>query len=309
MEKVIIIGSGVAGWTAAIYAARADMNPLVFAGPQEGGQLTMTTEIENFPGLSDGTTGPQLMMRMKEQAEKFGTKIVQKRVTKFEKKKNLYEIYAGEEKYETPIVIIATGAGARWLGLENEIKFRGRGVSTCATCDGFFYKEKEIFVVGGGDSAMEEANFLTKFAKKVTIIHRRNSFRASEIMQKRVLQNPKIEVMWDSEIVKLNGEPPLKSVVIKNTETGEEKEYSTDGIFVAIGHVPNTDVFKDKVDLDEKGFVKTDKNRRTNLPGVFAAGDVQDSIYKQAITAAGTGCEAALEAEKYFEEIKNDFKF
>jgi len=303
MEKMIIVGGGVAGWTAAIYAARANLEPLVITGNEEGGQLMLTTEIENFPGFLG--TGPELMANLKKQAQKFGAKVIQKNVSEFERKGKVYELAAGKEKYASPTVIIATGASARWLGLAGEEKFQGRGLHTCATCDGFFYKEKEIFVVGGGDSAMEEANFLTKFAKKVTIVHRREKFRASKIMLERAKKNSKIEFMTNSEIIELGGDAPLTKVRIKNNKTGEEKNYKIDGVFLAIGHIPNTKIFEGKVDLNKNGFVKTDRNRKTNLPGVFAAGDVQDPIYKQAITAAGTGCEAMLEAEKYYEEVKD----
>jgi len=305
MEKVIIIGAGVSGWTAAIYAARANLEPIMFTGLEEGGQLMLTTEVENFPGFPEGIMGPALMQNLKKQAEKFGTRVIQKNVDGFKKIKGEYEIIVGKEKYTSKIIIISTGASARWLGLEGEKEFQGRGLHTCATCDGFFYKNKEILVIGGGDSACEEANFLTKFAKKVTIIHRRDKLRASKIMRERVEKNPKVEFMWDSEIVELIGEPPLKKLKIKNIKTGKIKELETDGVFLAIGHIPNTKIFEGVVDLDEHGFVKTDRRLKTNLPGVYAAGDVQDTIYKQAITAAGTGCQAALEAEKYYEEIKN----
>ncbi|PJE81567.1 thioredoxin-disulfide reductase [Candidatus Pacearchaeota archaeon CG10_big_fil_rev_8_21_14_0_10_32_42] len=303
MEKLIIIGAGVAGWTAAIYAGRANLNPLIFTGIEEGGQLMLTTEVENFPGFSEGINGPELMVQLKKQAEKFGTKVIQKNVTGFKKIKNGYEVLVGKERYSAKTIIISTGASARWLGLENEKNFQGRGLHTCATCDGFFYKGKEILVVGGGDSAMEESNFLTKFAKKVTIVYRKENFRASKIMQEKVKKNSKIEIMFNSEIVNFLGEPPLKKVIIKNNKTGEEKEYDTDGVFLAVGHIPNTKIFEDLIDLDGQGFVKTDGRTRTNLPGVFAAGDVQDPIYKQAITAAGTGAQAAIEAERYYDEI------
>lgn len=306
MEKLIIIGAGVSGWTAAIYAGRANLSPVIITGSEEGGQLMLTTVVENFPGFPEGIMGPELMQNLKTQAEKFGTKVIQKSVTGFKKIKGGYEIQAGKEKFSSKIVIISTGASARWLGLPNEKKFQGRGIHTCATCDGFFYKNKEIFVVGGGDSAMEEANFLTKFAKKVTIVHRGSEFRASKIMQERVKKNPKIEIMFDSQIIELLGEAPLKKVVIKNNKTNKKSEFSTDGVFLAIGHIPNTKIFEGIIDLDEHGFVKTDRRMRTNLPGVYASGDVQDTIYKQAITAAGSGCEAAIEAEKYYEEIKKD---
>ncbi|MCR4327817.1 MAG: thioredoxin-disulfide reductase [Nanoarchaeota archaeon] len=304
MEKLIIIGAGVSGWTAAIYAGRANLDPLMFTGIEEGGQLMLTTVVENFPGFPEGIMGPELMQNLRTQAEKFGTKVIQKSVTSFKKVKDGYEIQVGKEKFSSKIFIISTGASARWLGLPDEKKFQGRGMHTCATCDGFFYKNKEIFVVGGGDSAMEEANFLTKFAKKVTIVHRGNGFRASKIMQERVKKNPKIEIMFNSEIIELLGEAPLRKVVIKNNKNREKKEFLTDGVFLAIGHIPNTKIFDGIIDLDEHGFIKTDRRMKTNLPGVYAAGDVQDTLYKQAITAAGTGCEAAIEAERYYEEIK-----
>ena len=298
-EKLIIIGAGVSGWTAAIYAARADLKPLMFTGPSQGGQLMLTTMVENFPGFPEGIMGPELMMNMQKQAEKFGTRVVQKPVTGFEKTDDGYKVVVGKEEHFAKSIIISTGASARWLGLPHEKDFQGRGLHTCATCDGFFYKDKEIFVVGGGDSALEEATFLTKFAKKVTIIHRRDELKGSKIMQEKAKSNPKIEFMWDSEIVELIGEPPLKTVKIKNTKTEEVTEHNIDGVFVAIGHIPNVGVFRDLIELDEFGFIKTDKRRNTNLPGVFASGDVQDHIYKQAITAAGSGAEAAIEAEKY----------
>ena len=304
MEKLIIIGGGVSGWTAAIYAARANLEPLIFTGLEIGGQLMLTTEVENFPGFPEGIKGPELMQNLKKQAEKFGARVVPKNVTGFKKIKEGYEVLVGKEKFSSKIVIISTGASARWLGIPGEKKYQGRGLHTCATCDGFFYKNKEILVVGGGDSACEEANFLTKFAKKVTIVHRKDNLRASKIMRERVEKNPKIEFMWDSEIVEFKGEKSVEKVLIKNLKTGEKKELKIDGIFLAIGHIPNTKIFEGLVNLDEHGFIITNERRKTNLPGVFAAGDVQDTIYKQAITAAGTGCQAALEAEKYYEEIK-----
>ena len=302
MEKIIIIGAGVSGWTAAIYAARASLEPLLITGLEEGGQLMLTTKVENFPGFPEGVMGPELMANLKKQAEKFGTKVIQNMVTEFKKTKGGYEVVAGKEKYSAPIVIISTGASARWLGLKNEKNFQGRGLHTCATCDGFFYKNKEIMVVGGGDSAAEEATFLTKFAKKVTIVHRRDKLRASKIMVDKIKKNPKIDFLWNSTIEEIKGEPPLKSVMIKDTKTGKSKEYPIDGVFLSIGHIPNTKIFDGLVDLDKNKFIKTNETK-TNLPGVFAAGDVQDPIYKQAVTAAGTGCQAALEAEKYYENL------
>ena len=302
-HELIIIGAGVSGWTAAIYAGRANLKPLLFTGADLGGQLMLTTTVENFPGFPEGIMGPQLMQNMKAQAEKFGTTVIQKEVTGFEKFENGYKVIVGKDEYFAKSIIVSTGASARWLGLPGEKEFQGRGLHTCATCDGFFYKDKEIFVVGGGDSALEEATFLTKFAKKVTIVHRREELRGSKIMQEKAKANTKIDYMWNSEIVGLVGEPPLKTVKIKNTKTGEITEHNIDGVFLAIGHIPNVKMFDGKIELDEFGFIKTDDRRHTNLPGVFAAGDVQDHIYKQAITAAGTGCEAALEAEKYLGEL------
>jgi len=304
MENLIIIGAGVSGWTAAIYAGRAEIKPLMFTGLEEGGQLMLTTNVENFPGFPEGILGPTLMQNMKKQAEKFGVRVVQKSVTALNKIDGGYEVIVGKEKFQAKSIIISTGASARWLGLPNEKDFQGRGMHTCATCDGFFYKDKEILVIGGGDSAMEEAIFLTKFAKKVTIVHRREELKASKIMQEKAKKNPKIEFMFDSKIVELLGEPPLKKVKIENTKTGETREVSTDGVFLAIGHIPNVEIFGNLVELDKFGFIKTDERRHTNLPGVFAAGDVQDHIYKQAVTAAGTGCQAALEAEKYLAELE-----
>lgn len=303
-HNLIIIGAGVSGWTAAIYAGRANLKPIVFTGPEEGGQLTLTTLVENFPGFPEGIMGPQLIQNMKKQAEKFGTTIIQKVVTGFEKFENGYKVIAGKDEYFAKSIIISTGASARWLGLPREKEFQGRGLHTCATCDGFFYKDKEIFVVGGGDSAIEEATFLTKFAKKVTIIHRRDELRASKIMQEKAKANPKVDFMWNSEIIELIGEPPLKFVKIKNTKTNEITEHKVDGVFLAIGHIPNVEIFNNKIELDEFGFIKTNKRYHTNLPGVFASGDVQDHIYKQAITASGTGASAAIEAEKYLEQLK-----
>ena len=305
MEKLIILGGGVAGLTAALYAARANLNPLVFTGHEEGGQLMLTTDVENFPGFPEGILGPDLMKKVKSQAEKFGARCNAVDATGFKVLKKGFEIAADGKNYQTAMLIIATGASARWLGIPSEKKFQARGIHTCATCDGYFYKDKEIFVVGGGDSACEEAGFLANLAKKVTIVHRRDQLRASKIMQDRVKKNKKISMMWDSEITEYKGDKVLKSVIIKNTKTGKIQEHKIDGVFLSLGHIPNTSIFKGKIDMDEHGFIKTDARLRTNIPGVFAAGDVQDKVYKQAVTAAGTGCQAAMEAERYFEEVKD----
>jgi thioredoxin reductase (NADPH) len=302
MERVIIIGSGPAGLTAAVYAARADLAPLVFAGYQYGGQLMLTTEVENFPGFPTGIMGPELMENFRVQAERFGARIFNEDVTRVDFSQRPFTVWAGDERYETESVIIATGASARWLDIPGEEDLRGRGVSTCATCDGAFFKEKHIVVVGGGDSAMEEALFLTRFGSKVTVIHRRDSLRASKIMADRAHEHPKIGFIWNTAVVEVKGEPVLKSLVLENLLTGEKSELAADAIFIAIGHDPNTGIFKGQIDLDENGYIKSADGVRTNVPGVFVGGDVNDIRYKQAITAAGNGCKAALEVEKYLEE-------
>ena len=303
MEKVIIIGMGCAGLTAAVYAARANLQPLLITGSEEeGGQLMLTTMVENFPGFPEGVMGPDLIARMRTQAEKFGTQLVSARVTRFTKQREFFEVATSEKTYQTKTVIIATGASAKWLGLESEAKYRGRGVTSCATCDGYFYKDKDVVVIGGGDSACEEATFLTKFAKKITIIHRRDKLRASKIMQDRILNNPKIKIEWNKDVIDVLGDgKKVTGVTLKDNVTGETKDFPTDGVFLAIGHEPNTSIFKGTIDLDEKGFMVTDRRTQTNVPGVFACGDVQDHIYKQAITAAGSGCQAAMEVERYLE--------
>ena len=303
MDNLIILGTGIAGCTAAIYAARANLNPLVISGPEDGGQLTLTTEVENFPGFPEGIKGTELVQLCKKQAERFGVKLEIDLVSEFNPINDGYELkLASGKNLQTKSVIIATGASARWLGLPSEKKYQGRGVSACATCDGAFYKGKEVVVVGGGDSAMEESLFLTKFASKITIIHRKDSFRASKIMQQRVLTNPKIKVVWNSEVVEILGDSKkVTGIKIKNT-AGSRSSLACNGVFLAIGHVPNTKVFVGKLNLDEKGYLQADRFMHTNLPGVFAAGDVQDIRYRQAITAAGTGCQAAMEAEKYLAE-------
>jgi thioredoxin reductase (NADPH) len=305
-EKLIILGNGIAGLTAAVYAGRATLNPLVISGPESGGQLTMTTEVENFPGFPEGIQGPELVENTKKQAERFGARFKQEIATKFEKHEDNYKItLSNGEEIITESLIIATGASARWLGIESEQKYKGRGIGTCATCDGFFYRGKEVIVIGGGDSAMEESNFLTKFANKVTIVHRRDEFRASKIMQEKTFKNPKIEVVWNSEIAEFLGDDKgITGVKLKNTETGEITDFKCDGVFLALGHIPNTKIFKELLELNELGYLKTDRDMNTALHGVFGAGDVQDTRFRQAVTAAGSGCMAAMQAEKYIEHKK-----
>lgn len=302
-KQVIIIGSGPAGLTAAIYAARANLSPIIFEGDQPGGQLTTTNDVENYPGFEDGITGPDLMDVMRKQAVRFGAESKFEYVTKVDFSDTPHHVWVGEKEYTADTVIIATGASARYLGLPSVEKLKGFGVSACATCDGFFYKEKEVFVVGGGDSALEEAGFLTKFASKVYLIHRRDEFRGSKIMRQRVLDNPKIEVLWNSTIKEVLGEPDQGGVtgaILEDTVTGETREQSIDGIFMAIGHTPNTKVFTEYLATDEIGYLLTKPDSTaTEVDGVFAAGDVRDKVYRQAVTAAGNGCMAALEAERY----------
>ena len=304
-KKVIIIGSGPAGLTAAVYAARANLEPLVFEGSQPGGQLTITTDVENFPGFPDGIMGPELMDHMRKQAVRFGATCEYKTVTKTDFSNNPFKIWVNDDEYTADTIIISTGASARLLGLDSEKELMGYGVSACATCDGFFFKEKEVLVVGGGDSAAEEAIFLTKFASKVTIVHRRDEFRASKIMADRVLKNEKIDIMWNSAVEDIHGakDTGVTGVKIKDTISGDLRDVSCDGIFMAIGHVPNTNIFKSQIDLDEKGYITTQPDTtNTNVSGVFACGDVQDQVYRQAITAAGTGCMSAMDAERWLEE-------
>ena len=303
MDDVAIIGSGPAGYTAGIYAGRANLQPILFEGLESGGQLMLTTDVENYPGFVDGIMGPELMQVFKGQAERFGTTIKTEIIDSVENIDGGFKLKSSKGEYEFKTVIIASGASARWLGVDGEKELEGYGVSACATCDGFFFKEKEVAVVGGGDSAMEEALFLTKFAKKVYVIHRRNQFRASQIMQDRVLNHEKIEVVWNSTVEKINGEGAVSSILIKDTIDSSEKELNLDGVFVAIGHDPNVGFLDGFIELDDKGYIKTGftTETSTSVPGVFAAGDVADSIYRQAITAAGTGCQAAIDAERWLE--------
>ena len=305
-HNLIIIGSGPAGLTAAIYAARANLKPIVFEGVQPGGQLTITTDVENYPGFPDGIMGPELMDSFRKQAQRFGAETFYKNVDKIDLTQSPFKLTVGEEVYLADSIVIATGATAKLLGLESESKLMGHGVSACATCDGFFFKDKEVVVVGGGDSAMEEATFLTKFANKVTIIHRKEEFRASKIMQKRVFENPKIDILWNHQVVEMIGEPDkcgLEKAILKNKE-GKLVNFNCDGLFLAIGHRPNSNFLDNQLKTDEVGYIITKPDStETSIKGVFACGDIQDTVYRQAITAAGSGCMAAIEVERFLESL------
>lgn len=302
-EKVTILGSGPAGLTAAIYAARADLEPIVVHGGQPGGQLTITTDVENYPGFPEGVMGPDLMQHFEKQAARFGTRFETALATKIDFSQRPFTVTLDNGKtFTTETLICATGASAKLLGFDQEKKLMGKGVSACATCDGFFFRNQDIAVVGGGDTAAEEATFLTKFAKSVTLIHRRDSLRASKAMQKKVFDNPKIKMAWDSEVHEIVGDDALEAVVIKNSKTGETTRLDVTGLFIAIGHKPNTDIFKGAVDMDETGYIITHEGTKTKVPGFFVSGDAQDHVYRQAITAAGTGCMAAIDAERFLEE-------
>jgi thioredoxin reductase (NADPH) len=303
MSKVAIIGSGPAGYTAGIYAARANLEPVLFEGLESGGQLMLTTDVENYPGFVDGIMGPELMQVFKQQAERFGTVIKTEFIDSIEKTDEGFKLKSSKEEYVFDTVILAPGASARWLDVKGEKELQGYGVSACATCDGFFFKEKTVAVVGGGDSAMEEALFLTKFATKVIVIHRRDEFRASQIMQDRVLNHDQIEVMWNKTVEEIKGDGAVSSVVLKDTQDESTEEVNLDGVFVAIGHDPNVKFLDGLVELDEKGYIKTGFSTATStsVDGIFAAGDVADSVYRQAITAAGSGCQAAIDAERWLD--------
>lgn len=303
VENVIIIGSGPAGLTAAIYTSRALLKPFMIEGEEVGGQLMTTTEVENFPGFHHGIMGPELMAEMKKQAERFGTRFLSRNVTKVDMTSRPFKVWVGNDMYEARALIISTGASAKYLGLESERKLLGRGVSACATCDGAFFRNQEVVIVGGGDTAMEEATFLTRFASHVTIIHRRDSFRASKIMVDKALNNPKISVLWDSEIVAINGEKTVESIDINNLKTGAKTNKKVQGVFIAIGHQPNTSLFKGALQMNDVGYLTVKPHSTyTSVEGIFAAGDVADHVYRQAITAAGTGCMAAIDCERWLEQ-------
>jgi thioredoxin reductase (NADPH) len=302
-RNVIILGSGPAGYTAALYAARANLRPLLLKGVEAGGQLMLTTDVENYPGFPDGILGPELMDAFEKQAARFETEIVAQTATRVDLSERPFGVWAGDQEWRAKTLILSTGASARWLGVPGEDTLRGRGVSACATCDGFFFRDRDLVVVGGGDTAMEEATFLTKFASSVTIVHRRDEFRASKIMRERAMSNPKISVVWDSVVEEILGDGAVTGVRLRNVKTEEVTERRTDGLFVAIGHTPNTDLVKGQLELTDAGYVRVDEpTTKTNVPGVFAAGDVTDVIYRQAVTAAGQGCKAAIDAERFLEE-------
>lgn len=305
-ENVVILGSGPAGYTAALYAARAGLKPVVFAGPTPGGQLTITTDVENYPGYPEGRMGPDMMVDFRVQAERFGARVIEKTATRVDLSQRPFRVQADDEQVLAETLIVATGAVAKWTGVPGETEFGGRGVSACATCDGFFFRGKEVVVIGGGDTAMEEATCLTRHASKVTVIHRRDTLRASKVMQERAFSNPKIDFIWNTVLEEVMGErqpvPKVNGVRLRNVETDEVTELRTDGVFIAIGHSPNSQLFQGVLDMDELGYIRVQPfSTRTNVEGVFACGDVADKVYRQAVTAAGTGCMAALDAERYLE--------
>ncbi|HEX6108100.1 MAG TPA: thioredoxin-disulfide reductase [Ktedonobacteraceae bacterium] len=306
MEKlydIIIIGSGPAGYTAAIYAARANLSVLMLQGYQVGGQLMLTSDVENYPGFEEGILGPPMMEKFEAQARRFGTEVIPEDVISIDFNKRPFKVTTDSGEYQARAIIISTGASAKWLGLPSEQRLQGRGVSACATCDGFFFKKKDVAVIGGGDTAMEEATFLTRYANHVTVIHRRDKFRASKIMQDRAFKNPKISVIWDTEITEVLGENEVTGLRLHNVKTGEESTLPVQGFFLAIGHQPNTDLFKGILDMDKVGYIVPVEHTMTNIPGVFAAGDVTDHRYRQAVTAAGDGCRAAIDAERWLEGL------
>ena len=302
VEKVIIIGSGPSGLTSAIYTARANLSPFVIEGEEAGGQLMTTTEVENYPGFTDGITGPQLIDVTRKQAERFGARFEMSNVTKVDFSSQPFKVWIGDKEFKSKTIIVSTGATAKYIGLESEKTFLGKGVSACATCDGAFFRDVPVCIVGGGDTAMEEALFLTRFASKVFLIHRKDSFRASKIMSDRVKAHDKIEIIWNTEVQEIQGSKNVEKVILKNNQTGETNELPVEGVFVAIGHKPNTDIFKGQLELNDVGYIQTKPDSTyTSVDGVFAAGDVQDHVYRQAITAAGTGCMAAIDAERWLE--------
>jgi len=301
-RNVVILGSGPAGYTAALYAARANLKPLVLKGLEAGGQLMLTTDVENYPGFPDGIMGPELMEAMEKQAARFEAEIVAQSATRVDLSERPFRVWAGDQEWRAATVIVATGATAKWLDVPGEERLRGRGVSACATCDGFFFRDRDLVVVGGGDTAMEESNFLTKFAKKVSIVHRRDEFRASKIMQDRALSNPKVDVIWDTEVDEVTGDDAVTGVRLRNVRSGDVTDLATDGVFMAIGHTPNTQLFQGQLQLTKTGYIVIEEpTTKTSVPGVFAAGDVTDSIYRQAVTAAGQGCKSAMDAERFLE--------
>ena len=302
MYDVIIIGSGSAGYTAAVYSCRAGRKTMLIAGSIPGGQLMLTSDVENFPGFPEAVIGPELMGRMRKQAERFGPDIVYGDASEVDFKTRPFKVTVGTKRHEGKAVIISTGANAKWLEIPSETRLRGHGVSSCATCDGYFFKEKDVVVVGGGDTAMEEATFLANITRKVTVVHRRDKLRASQILQERGLKNPKISFVWDSVVDEILGDKNVTGVKSRNLKTGKEQTLKADGVFVAIGHEPNTSLFKGQVDLDPKGYIMTRRETETNIPGVFAAGDVRDFKYRQAITAAADGCKAAIDADRFIGE-------
>ncbi len=302
-RKVLIIGSGPAGLTAALYAARANLEPLVIGGYTPLGQLMITSDVENYPGFPGGIQGPELMALFREQAQRFGADIVEKDATKVDLSQRPFRVWAGDDEYQADAVIVATGASALWLGLASEEAFRGRGVSACATCDGFFFRDREIAVVGGGDTALEEALFLTRFASKITMLVRRDQFRGSKIMQDRVLSHPKIEVLWNRKVAEVQGENTVTNVRVEDTATGEQSDLGVQGLFVAIGYKPNTDLFMGQLETDERGYLQVVDETGSGIEGVFVAGDVHDHRYRQAVTAAGDGCKAAIDAERWLESV------
>jgi thioredoxin reductase (NADPH) len=301
-RSVVILGSGPAGYTAALYAARANLKPLVLKGLEAGGQLMLTTDVENYPGFPDGIMGPELMEAMEKQAARFEAEIVAQSATRVDLSERPFRVWAGDQEWLADTVIVATGATAKWLDVPGEERLRGRGVSACATCDGFFFRDRDLVVVGGGDTAMEESTFLTKFANKVSIVHRRDEFRASKIMQDRALSNPKVDVIWDTEVDEVTGDDAVTGVKLRNVRSGDVTHFPTDGVFMAIGHTPNTQLFEGQLELTDKGYIVIEEpTTKTSVPGVFAAGDVTDSIYRQAVTAAGQGCKSAMDAERFLE--------